>query len=144
MIVADRRPIFLATDTSDKSVFPSSESYMETPAPATAPILVLGLGNTLLSDDGLGPVLVERVRNLHRDTTTVECLDGGTQGLALLGRLAGRRALVILDAFALGKIPGTVTVLEGVDVLRNGGPRSTTAHEGNAGELLAAGQFLGD
>ena len=74
-----------------------------------APILVLGIGNTLLMDDGVGVLLVEEFRCLSSlPADEVEFLDGGTQGLALLGRMAGRRALVILDAVNLGATPGTV------------------------------------
>jgi len=111
----------------------------------TAPILVLGLGNTLLGDDGVGPALLEELAQRYRYAGGfVEFLDGGTQGLALLGRIAGRQALIVLDALATGGQPGTVSVLEGSDVLRYATGRSTTAHEGNATELLATAAFLGD
>ena len=63
-------------------------------------------------------------------------LDGGTQGLALLGRLEGRRVLVLLDAVALGAAPGTVHILRNQEVLTMGF-RSTTAHEGNARAVLS-------
>jgi hydrogenase maturation protease len=109
-----------------------------------ARVLVLGVGNVLLGDDGLGPVLVRQVQGMYRGVAEVECLDGGTQGLALLGYLAGREVLVVLDAFSAGKTPGEVSVLEGSEILACGPPRSTTAHEGNAGELLAAAQLLGE
>lgn len=108
------------------------------------PVLVLGLGNVLLGDDGVGPTLVREVCGLYAGVPAVECIDGGTQGLALLGYLSGREAVIILDAFAGGKTPGVVTVLEGLEVLDCGVTRSTTAHEGNAGELLAAAQLLNE
>lgn len=108
------------------------------------PILVLGVGNVLLGDDGVGPRLVREVQGLYADVSAVECVDGGTQGLALLGYFAGREALVILDAFSDGRSPGEVSVLEGPTLLDFGAPRSTTAHEGNAGELLATAQLLGE
>ena len=106
------------------------------------PVLVLGLGNVLLGDDGVGPALLRQVQGLYAGVPAVECIDGGTQGMALLGYLAGREALIILDAFAGGRNAGDVSVLEGAEVLGCGVTRSTTAHEGNAGELLAAAQLL--
>ena len=110
-----------------------------------APILVLGLGNILLHDDGFGPSVVEDLAREYKGAKgLVEFLDGGTQGLALLGRIADRRALVILDAVATGHEPGSVSVLQGQDVLRFATSRATTAHEGNAGELLATAAFLGE
>ncbi len=108
-----------------------------------SPVLVLGLGNILLGDDGVGPALVEEVEHLYRNVSAVECVDGGTQGMALLDYLSGREAVVILDAFASQDGAGAVSVLEGDQVMNMRGPRSTTAHEGNAGELLAAAALLG-
>src|SRR5271166_968175 len=112
------------------------------PEQSVPPVLVLGLGNVLLGDDGFGPRLVREVGELYAGFPAVECIDGGTQGLALLGYLNGREALIILDALADGKTPGAVTVLERSEVLDFEVTRSTTAHEGNAGELLAAAQLL--
>ncbi len=109
-----------------------------------APVLVLGIGNTLLGDDGVGVHLVSRLavwcRRWHGAVETVE---GGTQGLSLLGTIAGRRSLILLDAIALGYRPGTVHVREDKEVLALCS-RSTTAHEGNAGELLAAAHLIGE
>ena len=74
----------------------------------------------------------------------VEFVDGGTQGLALLGQLAGRRALIILDALTTGAVPGTIHRLT-LSELRSVTPvRGASAHEGNAGELLNAAQLLGE
>jgi hydrogenase maturation protease len=109
-----------------------------------ADVLVLGVGNSLLGDDGVG---VHMVGQLSCDglgpEQDVELLEGGTQGLALLGSLAGRTALILLDAVSLGDAPGSVHVRRNEDVLALG-YRSSTAHEGNAGELLAAARLLGD
>lgn len=109
-----------------------------------APILVLGLGNILLHDDGLGPSLLGELAKKYEHNEDVEFMDGGTQGLGLLGRIEDRQALVILDAVATGHEPGCVCLLEGQDVLRFATSRATTAHEGNAGELLATAAFLGE
>ena len=100
-------------------------------------VLVLGLGNLLLSDDGVGLRLLAELAG----SAEADFVDGGTQGLALLPYLADRRAIVILDAVALGAPPGTVHVLEGnsLDSIR-----ARTAHESNASELLAAARLLGD
>jgi hydrogenase maturation protease len=109
------------------------------------PILVLGVGNTLLSDDGLGPTLLEQIaEESERWNGEVEFLDGGTQGLALLGHLSGRKAVIILDALALGSAPGTVSVLRASELLQLGAQHASTSHEGNAGELLAVATLLGE
>jgi hydrogenase maturation protease len=106
-------------------------------------VLVLGLGNELLGDDGFGPVLIREIERKYRESASeVECLDGGTQGLALLGRISRRKALIVLDALMTGQTPGTVSVFAGEDIFQKCSHRSTTAHEGNAGELLAAARLL--
>jgi len=112
--------------------------------PARAPILVLGLGNLLLGDDAAGLHLEAALAAERGESALVEFVDGGTQGLALLHYLAHRRAVLVLDAVGLGAEPGSVHVLRGpaIDGLRV--QRSTTAHEGNALELLATARLLGD
>jgi hydrogenase maturation protease len=68
-------------------------------------------------------------------------VDDGTQGQALL---SGRRTAIVPDALALGAVPGTVHVLSADDAIGIRSHRSTTAHEGNAGKLLAAALLRGD
>jgi hydrogenase maturation protease len=107
-----------------------------------APLLVLGVGNALLSDDAAGLVMLEQLARDAGNDDAVEYLDGGTQGLALLGRLSGRKAVVLLDAVALGSPPGTVHVLR--FPFPHPIPRATTAHEGSGAELLRFAALLGE
>ncbi len=110
-----------------------------------APLLVLGLGNPLLRDDGVGlRVLAEVEREAACGDGSIEFMDGGTQGLALLGLIADRRTLVILDAVRLGAVPGTVHVLRGQRALDAAPDPGLGAHEGNAGDLLRAAALTGD
>ena len=107
-----------------------------------APVLVLGLGNPILGDDGVGLELLQAFQSLRGTDPRVEYLDGGTQGIALLAALSGRRALLVLDAMALGGQPGDVHV---IDELQPGSDnRGLAAHEANAGELLAVAALSGD
>ena len=109
------------------------------------PVLVLGLGNLLLGDDGLGlELLAEMSKNAVLWGDQVAFVDGGTQGLMLLEEISGRPAVLILDAVDRGAGPGTVHALRDGAVTECPVSRSTTAHEGNAGELLAAAALLGD
>jgi hydrogenase maturation protease len=82
--------------------------------------------------------------SLHGADDRVEFVDGGTQGLALLGYLTDRHAVLILDAVALGADPGSVHVRHDLEVLNLKSRQSSTAHEGNAGELLRVAALLGD
>lgn len=79
-------------------------------------ILVLGLGNILLSDEGVGVRVVERLQEKYGFPEGVQALDGGVRGLALLPYLEGVKRLLIVDAVAAGKEPGSLTRLEGDEV----------------------------
>ncbi|MCC7398010.1 MAG: hydrogenase maturation protease [Planctomycetes bacterium] len=110
-----------------------------------APVLVLGLGNLLLQDDAVGLSLGERLRAAHGVDARVEFVDGGTQGLALLGLLDGRRAVLLLDAVSRGDAPGTVHRLDDALAATPPGSAGATggAHQQNAGDLLLTARLLG-
>lgn len=78
--------------------------------------LVLGLGNVLCGDDGLGIVALERLRGRYLTPDGLALVDGGTLGLALLPTLESARNVWILDAVAADAAPGTLVVIEGRDV----------------------------
>ena len=88
-----------------------------TRCPESAELLVLGIGNTLLSDEGAG---VHAVRQLARDSNGdsngdagLRFLDGGTLGLALTSEIAACDALIVIDAAELGRPAGSVAPFEG-------------------------------
>jgi hydrogenase maturation protease len=111
----------------------------------TGPLVVLGIGNVLLRDDGVG---VHVVRELERQVERGDSLlpwgtqlvDGGTLGLDLLPLIAGTRAVLLLDAALLGGAPGDITVLRG-DALRarTGGARAVLP--GGIDDLFAAARL---
>jgi hydrogenase maturation protease len=114
-------------------------------------VLVLGLGNLLLEDDGVGLCMVESLAKTSDFGDSVEFVDGGTQGLALLPCLDGRTAVLVLDAIGLGQKPGTVHVLREGSACgsmeqiraRRAAPPVAAAHEGNALELFQTARMLG-
>lgn len=79
-------------------------------------ILVLGLGNILLSDEGVGVRCVEALAAHGRLPRGVEVLDGGTSGMDLLDQIAARVHLIVVDAVKTGRPPGTVIRLTGNEV----------------------------
>jgi hydrogenase maturation protease len=78
--------------------------------------LILGVGNLLLSDEGVGLRVVERLVAAYDLPEGVQALDGGTLGLDLLYYLEGIENLLIVDAVEMGKEPGTLVRLEGNEV----------------------------
>lgn len=75
-------------------------------------ILVLGLGNIIMCDEGLGVRACERLTQRYRLPDGVIVLDGGTLGLDLLPYLEGITDLLIIDAINAGYSPGTIVRLE--------------------------------
>ncbi len=71
------------------------------------PVLILGLGNPLQRDDGVGCRVAEA---LERQVLPegIEVLDGGTPGLGLVHLLEGRQRVLIVDAADMGEPPGTL------------------------------------
>jgi len=74
-------------------------------------ILVLGVGNVLLTDEGIGIHALELLQQHYRLPAQVEVIDGGTSGMDLLDQLAGRECVVLVDAVKTGAAPGTLVRL---------------------------------
>lgn len=79
-------------------------------------IVILGVGNILLSDEGVGVRAVERFQREYRVPPGVEVIDGGTAGMELLEDLANATHLIIVDAVRSRKEPGTMVRIAGDDV----------------------------
>jgi len=77
---------------------------------------VLGLGNILLEDEGLGIRALELLQQRYEIPSEVELLDGGTTGMGLLDDISGRQHLLVLDAVQTGEPPGTLVKLAGDEV----------------------------
>jgi len=71
-------------------------------------VVVLGLGNVLLSDEGIGVHIVRRLAKTHPRSRKVKFIDFGTGGLALLHLIANRKKVVIIDCANMGDTPGTI------------------------------------
>jgi hydrogenase maturation protease len=107
-----------------------------------ADYLVLGLGNSILRDEGLGVRAVERLRERYALPEAVEALDGGTLGLHLLPYLEGVRSLLIVDAVRVTEPPGTLVRLEGDAIPQALGHR-LSLHQFGLSELLAVARTQG-
>lgn len=101
-----------------------------------ADYLVLGLGNTILRDEGLGVRAVDRLLERYVLPDTVEAVEGGTLGLHLLPYLEGVRSLLIVDAVRLDAPAGSVVRLEGDDIPR-ALAHKVSLHQVGLSELLA-------
>ena len=76
-------------------------------------VVVLGVGNILMSDEGVGVHAVEALANGYDTPDEVEIIDGGTSGMDCLDRIADADLLLIADCMrSKDKAPGTITRLE--------------------------------
>src|SRR5581483_8111682 len=73
--------------------------------------VVVGLGNPLMGDDGLGLVALELLRDGWVMPPDVELVDGGTWGLNLLPIIEDAHDVLLIDAIDTGAAPGTETVI---------------------------------
>ncbi len=102
--------------------------------------LVLGIGNVLMGDEGVG---VHVVRRLEQEDLPahVSLLDGGTGGFQLLAELASHDPVVMIDATMDGQPPGTVSVIE--PRYASDFPRTLTAHDIGLRDLIVSATLLG-
>lgn len=97
-------------------------------------VVILGIGNALLSDDGIG---VHAVRHLRKSAPSdVDLVDGGTAGFELLAAMESACALVVIDAAMLGGSPGALRLFVGQAMDRFLGRPKRTAHEVGLRDLI--------
>lgn len=105
-------------------------------------ILVLGIGNILLQDEGIGVRVVEQLKRRYEIPPEVTVLDGGTAGMALLDDILDAQQVIVVDAVKTGDPPGTIIRLEGEQVpalLQQG----ITPHQLGLFDLLGSLAFAG-
>lgn len=107
-----------------------------------ATTLVLGLGNTIMADDGVGPRLIDYLAQQGQLPDDVALLDGGTLGLDLLPRLEGVQRLIIVDAVEIGQVPGSLIRLSGEEVAMALDTK-LSPHQMGLKDLLAVARLLG-
>ena len=71
-------------------------------------IVVLGVGNILLTDEGLGVHVVKELKENYNFTPEISLIDGGTMGMELLTYMRGMKRILLIDAINGGEAPGTV------------------------------------
>jgi hydrogenase maturation protease len=102
------------------------------------PTVVVGLGNTLMGDDGIGLALLQYLRENFDIPGDVLLFDGSAWGASLLPLLADAQRLVFLDAIDVQEVVGTPVVLEGQAVERHFAAKPA-AHFADLRDRLAAG-----
>jgi hydrogenase maturation protease len=119
---------------------PASAAQRPAFEPEITAITVLGVGNTIMGDDGVGLALLERVQAVRNDPR-VSFVDGATGGMELLPVVQDATRLLILDAVA-GAEPGKVVWLTGDQVPRLLATK-LSPHQVGLLDLFAASRMLG-
>jgi hydrogenase maturation protease len=105
-------------------------------------LLVLGLGNVLCRDDGLGIAAVEELCRRYAAPAGVAILDGGTLGLALLAHVGDADDLILVDAIRTADVPGSLVRLAGEEVAPAVRER-LSVHQIGVADLLDGMRWLG-
>lgn len=106
-------------------------------------MLVVGLGNPILGDDGVGWRVAEEVKKqLPPDSPVdVDCLSLG--GLSLMERLVGYERAILIDAFALDEPIGSILVLKLSDLPNYSAFHTTSTHDTSLQNAIELGKSMG-
>jgi hydrogenase maturation protease len=101
-------------------------------------IAVIGLGNILLRDEGVGVHTAQILRRAYTFSPDIDIIDGGTAGLDLLLLLEGRHKVILIDAADFGREAGYTRMIDDVQVPMDLGSKLSAHHVGLADALFAA------
>lgn len=108
--------------------------------------LILGIGNILLSDDGIGVHVVralDSLENAGEIPHLIALRDGGTIGMTLLAEIEEFGSFIAIDATEMGAEPGTLRIFQGSDMDRQLTGTKRTAHEVALADLMSAARLSG-
>jgi hydrogenase maturation protease len=107
------------------------------------PIVVLGLGNPLLADEGIGVHLLERLAEHAGEHPSVDFIDAGTGGLSVLHHIESRRKAVIIDCAFMDEPPGAIRRFTPEEVRSTKVLTHQSLHEADLMRILAMARQLG-
>ena len=105
--------------------------------------LILGIGNNLLTDEGVGIHVIRYLDEHHGEQPGVTFLDGGTLSFTLAGPIAEHDNLIVVDAARFGEPAGTVRCLEGADMDRYLTGNRASVHEVGLMDLFDISRLSG-
>jgi len=107
------------------------------------PVLVLGVGNILMRDEGFGVRTVEALQKRNDIPIGVELLDGGTAGHDLIDVIENRKKIIVVDCVRGGCEPGSIYCFGPDDVCEQGNYNMTSLHQVGILEIFALSQAFG-
>ena len=104
-------------------------------------MLIIGLGNPLRGDDGVGVRVIEALAG-QTLPNNVEVVDGGAQGLGLINLMTGQQQAILIDAADIGRSPGHFIRFTLDEVHLSGDDQHLSAHTAGLGDALLLAQAL--
>lgn len=105
--------------------------------------LILGIGNTLLSDEGIGLHVLATLQHKHPDLDDVEFIDGGTLSFTLAGWIEDADRLIVIDAAEFHEAPGTIRCLHNEEMDKFLGLPRRSVHEVSLLDLVDIARLSG-
>ena len=106
-------------------------------------VIIAGIGNVLLGDDGVGPYVVQLLKSRFELDDGVEVEDLGTPALDIIDYFAGKDALIVVDSVDNGAAPGTVTLYRKDDLIRHAPAVRMDPHSPALSESLFTADLMG-
>jgi hydrogenase maturation protease len=113
------------------------------PQPQVPPVLIAGIGNLLLQDDGFGPQAIAQLESEYEFGSEVELLDIGTPALDFIDYLVGRQLVILLDALCCGGEPGDLLLYDQAQLRQHLPGMRLSAHQPCLNETLFAAETAG-
>ncbi len=107
------------------------------------PVVVLGLGNPLMTDEGVGVYLIERLMPSASEYPAVEFVDAGTGGLSILYHIENRHKAILIDCVFMDEPPGTIRRFTPDQVQSTKVLAHESLHEADLMRIIAMARELG-
>jgi hydrogenase maturation protease len=107
------------------------------------PVVVIGLGNLLMSDEGIGVHLVQQLCLSADEFPAVDFIDAGTGGLAILHHIQGRSKAIVIDCAYMQEPPGTVKKFTPCEVVSTKTITNLSLHEADLLGIIELARQLG-
>jgi hydrogenase maturation protease len=105
--------------------------------------VVMGIGNTLLQDDGVGVHVTERFKASQDEHPDLNVIDGGTIGLSLLPEIEDADKVIIVDASEIGEAPGAMRIFRNEEIDQQLSGKRRSVHEVALYDLFSAAAIRG-
>ncbi len=106
-------------------------------------VRIIGIGNRLRGDDGIGPAVIDRILARNLLPKGVEAVEAPPDPFSLLDLITSTGKTVLVDAARMDAVPGTARIFDGEAALKNRLLRHTSLHQFSLPDALYFAQKMG-